>query len=914
MLVTGPAGIGKTRVLEVLADDADAAGTPVRWGRCLAEESAPPLWPWHRVLDVAAAAGLVDAALAQRATGTPEDAAVARLRTTAAVVDALVEAAAPTGLVVVLEDLHWADTASLALLQHLAAEVRRSRLLIVGSARDSAAGPLADAFADLVSLPGVDVVQLAPLSVAGVAAYLSAAAGRSVDPVAVALVHERSGGNPLYVRTLVRVLGTDLLGGVPVPEVVARRLAGSSELRHLVAAVLRPLDGPARHLLGVASLLGEQVDPALLAAVAERPLDDIESALDAADDAGLLTSMPDAPGRRRFVHALVRDGVRVDLADADRRRWHVRAASELEQIATEQSHRAGEVAFHWLHGATSPEQLRRAVRWARTAATQAAAVAPEEAARLLSTALLAAERAGTDDAERAGLLVELAAAEYLAGRMTASFQHCRTAADAAERASRPDLVAAAALVLRGVGHPSTAALLVELSERALRGGPHQPAIAARLLAQRSLALAELGHLEPARAGALDALEAAEACGDALAVLAAVHARVDSLDCLADPRERRALATRALDVAPTAGQPLARLWARLWRLDAAYQAGDRAAVEEEVASIEALEADTRLPLARWHMLRVQASRAALLGRLEEARALNEEAGALAVQLEDPSARGMTSAFRLCMATLTGDPADLGEEWLTNLADAPDIPILVACTASAMVLMDRPDEALLLYQRVLPLAVDLPRDGRWRGTMDALVEVAERLGDAAAARLLYDLLLPAGPWCGGPGSGNMWASGSGWRPVARMAAVAGWPEEARTAFEQALIADVRIGARPEAVHVRLGLAELLARDNASRAVRLATEAAAEARRLGMPGSLRRADSLLAVLSSAAPDPLSPREREVAELVAQSLSNREVAKRLVLSERTVESHVRSILAKLGLTRRTDVVRWVLDDRTPV
>lgn len=326
------------------------------------------------------------------------------------------------------------------------------------------------------------------------------------------------------------------------------------------------------------------------------------------------------------------------------------------------------------------------------------------------------------------------------------------------------------------------------------------------------------------------------------------------------------------------------------------------------------ADTHLPLARWHLLRIRASRAALLGRLEEARAWNKESGALAeVQVQDPSARGLTSAFRLCMATLTGDPAELGEEWLTNLADAPDIPILVACTASAMILLDRPDEASLLYQRMLPLLPDLPRDGPVAGD-----DGRPRRGGRADRRHRRRKTPPpppasAGPWSGGPGAGNMWASGAGWRPVARMAAVAGWREEARTAFEQALTADVRIGARPDAVHVRLRLAELLAQDDLSRAVRLATEAAAAARRLGMPGSLRRADSLLAVLSSAAPDPLSPRERSGRARRAV-LENREVAKRHVLSERTVESHVRSILAKLGLTRRTDVVRWVLGDRASV
>lgn len=909
VLVTGPAGIGKTRMLEVLADDAAAARTPVVWARCPAEQGAPPLWPWQRALDASGAgAAEVDVALASMSGATPEDTAATRLLVYAAVTDALVDAAAPAGLVVVLEDLHWADAASLGLLRHLAADVRRSRLLVVGSARDGG-GTLADGLAELVPQPGVELVPLAPLTVAGVAAYLSAAAGQVVDPAVVALVHERSGGNPLYVRTLARVLGPDLLDSAPTPGQLARRLLGSTEVRHLVAAVLRPLDEPVRQLLRVAGVLGEEVQPELLGAVAELPGAQVEAHLDAAGAAGLLTAVPDAPGRLRFAHALVRDGVLAELAEADRRRWHARAAAVLEQRAAEQPDLAGQVAFHGLRGAAGPEQLQAAVRWARSAAGRAAPYAPEEAARLLAAALPAA--AGIDLAQHAELLVELAAAEYRAGWMTTSLEHSRQAAEVAELTDRPDLLAAAALVLRGVGHPATAAVLVELSERALRRGPHPPATQARLLAQRALADAELGLREPARNGALQALEAAESCGDPRAVLAAVHAAVDTLDCLGPPAERRGLADRALAVAPAAGQPLARLWALLWRLDAAYQEGEPAAVTQELARIEALVADNPLPLARWHLLRVRAARAALLGRLDEARAANEEAGALAVALQDPAALGMSSAFRLCMAELTGDPADLGENWLQSLHDAPDIPILTACTAVAMLLMERPEEARLLFHRVLPQAPDLPRDGRWRGTMDALVEVSVRLRDVAAAELLYELLLPGAAWSGGAGAGNMWTRGSGWRQVAEVAAVAGHRDAAVAAFERALDADVYLGARPDAVHVRLGLAELLAEDDAGRARALATEAAAEARRIGMPGPLRRADRLLGRLTTARADPLTVREREVAELVAQSLSNREVAERLVLSERTVESHVRSILAKLALSRRTDVVRWVLVDR---
>ena len=125
------------------------------------------------------------------------------------------------------------------------------------------------------------------------------------------------------------------------------------------------------------------------------------------------------------------------------------------------------------------------------------------------------------------------------------------------------------------------------------------------------------------------------------------------------------------------------------------------------------------------------------------------------------------------------------------------------------------------------------------------------------------------------------------------------------------DAMLGARPCVARGRLGLARALrATGDLARATELAGAAAAEARRLDMPGPLRDAESLLAEIGAAArsADPLTAREREVAELVAQALSNREVASTLVLSERTVESHVRNILTKTGLRSRTELTRWVL------
>ncbi|WP_369140094.1 helix-turn-helix transcriptional regulator [Modestobacter versicolor] len=915
LLVAGPAGIGKTRLVEeAVAGVPDAV--PVRWGRAVDDPGAPPLWVWRRVLqdlpgaDVAADAG----------AGAGTDQEAARFRFVTAVTDALLTEADPEGLVVVLEDLHWADGTSLRLLRHLAGEVPRSRVLVVGTSRGSPApGPLAGA-------PARSLV-LGPLSEPQVGEYLAAVGVPAASGPAVQVAHRRSGGNPLYLRALARQALRP--GRPPAAD-------GDGELRHLVRTTLAGLPAEVRELVAVAAVVGEEVDAGVLAAVTGTPVPVVTGQLDAAGRAGVLTTVPGTPGRRRFVHAVVRDGVYADLAPGLREELHRRTARALEDAGATDLLTAGPVAGHWLRGATDPGSLRRAARWARRASAAATrSIAFDEATRFLRLAQEALARAGAGAGETAELLVELAAAEFRAGRFAQALRHAEEATDLAAGCGRADLVAAAALTVHDVASPGIPAVVARLSERALAvvTGPGTDAVRARLLAQLAAALAEDGAVHRADELSAEALGLAERCGDPTATVDAVRARMKCAPDDLDPAERLRLGRTAVALGQATGQPLVTLWGHKWRIDVALQLGTMAAVDGELAQVAALAEATRLPLVRWHDLRLRASVEALRGRFDAALELNDRASELARGdlVEDRSALGMSHAFLLQLALVTGDTARWDDDMGRTLAGAPPSPIVQVSRALHPLLLGQREAAAARYAELRGQVAEPGFASMVHGVPIDLVPLVEAFGDRETAAFLLGHLAERPFVSGGAG---IYCSEPCDLYLGRLAAVLGRRDDAVRWFRRGVEVAAAAGARPAVVQCRLGLAAALAGSGTDRvstdrvgtdrvgtdrdlgvAATAARQALEEGDRLGMPGPAAAAGALLARLraDARARDPLTGREAEVADLVAAALTNRQIADRLVLSERTVESHVRSVLAKLGLANRTEIATSRLRRRAP-
>ena len=801
-------------------------------------------------------------------------------------------------LAVVLEHLHWADAASLDLLAQVGAVARGTGLTIIGTVRSPAAQNVAVWLADLGRY-GAVTLTLVPFTLDEVAEL--------VDPAMAPDVHKRTGGLPLLVAAV-------------------RAGYASADLTVVVSGLLAALTSAQRAIIEAAAVLGENVDEHIVAAVvADRPGpsaspggwhdEGVADALAAAWRGGLLTV--DAATRcYRFAHALVRDGIVGRLDPATARALHRAAALALEVAAG--ADRAGRIAMHWRQAGTDPGTRRAAAQWARRAAADArAARAYDDSARLLSEALADMSSVEGDDAERAEVLIELAHAEYLAGRYDRCLECCADAADAAARSDRGDLVARSAVVLQNVTYPQAAEVISRLCRRALAYPGLELDLHARVLAQLATVTADSGRVAQAEVLARESLALAARSGDPLAEIEAAHAREMTLVRPDDTAERMRLGDLVADRAEALGQPLAAVIGHEWRVHAAFLSAQFDIVGAAVAAIERLTHRSALPLARWHLHRLHAARTLLTGQFAESAESAEHsrrAFAIARDSGDVIAMSMYYAHGVQLAVVRGEAAFLPDGLREALAGAPSMPLVDVQRAKVLVLTGSLREARDVYDALcglLPFPAEHPA---WMGVLTQMVELIQRFDDAATAEIVYRQLLPFRPYPGALGTSTVYFMGTISRNLGELAEVFGDRATAIELLREALPRNRVIGARPDTAMTSLGLARLLREGNRAEmaeAATLARDALDLAARLDMPGTVAAAGRLAARIAADRnqADPLTGREREVAALLAEALSNRQIAARLVLSERTVESHVRSILAKTQCANRIEfVTKWNL------
>ncbi|MGY1806334.1 ATP-binding protein [Blastococcus sp. SYSU D00669] len=591
VLLDGEPGIGKSRL---------AAELPgAVWGRCHEDDDSPALWPWRQVL----------AALGEELTG-PEDGAFAAFER---VLTALVTASARAPVVVVVDDLHWADPASLRLLAFLAVELQHGPVAVVGTCRTDVRDPgLARVRATLARTAGFAQLTLGPLGAADTARLVQRVAG-GLDERAAAELHERSGGNPFFATELARVAADEEVVPPGVRDVVDRRLARLPE--------------GARAVLQLAAAAGQRFDVGLLQRASGQDDDALLDALDAAEAADLVR--PAAPGRLAFAHALVRDTLLAELSELRRARLHARLAAALPATAD-----AFERAHHLVAGRPFTDVPDTVAACAAAATRAGAEHAHETAARWWERAL----EAGELPALRQDLLLQAGTSLTRAGSWAAAqrllsdaIEAALARGDTATAATAADQLATTGGLWFPVEYETYPERLVGLLERLVLAAGDEDT---RVRALSALAL--YTHYGPDRGRALRESEQAVALARSTRrpdlLERALVGRLAAAWLPGHEEELFAAADELLALVDAAAQPAVTVLALARRAVARLVLGDTEGDGEDLARAWEVAERAGLTLAQSQLISLQAARALLHGDFEVAVELIDRSWALTQQTQ------------------------------------------------------------------------------------------------------------------------------------------------------------------------------------------------------------------------------------------------------------------------------------------
>jgi DNA-binding CsgD family transcriptional regulator/tetratricopeptide (TPR) repeat protein len=917
IVVSGEPGIGKTRLLNELAERAAARRHPVFVGRGAELESELPFAIWVDALDdhvaglgerrlealigdrVAELARVLPSAAPAGAGGLQED----RFHAYRAVRALLQRMAMGQQLVLILDDVHWADDASLELIAHLLRRPPPAAMLIALAFR---AGQVPNSLLAALEAAGRDSlvsgIELGPLTQAEADALLGAPA----QPY----LYRQSGGNPFYLEELAR-----LPASAPTPGEEAETVGVPPAVAAALGQEILGLSERARALAWGAAVAGEPFDLDLAAASGDLGEPEALTAIDELLGARVAVGT-DVPRRYRFRHPLVRRAVYDGATEAWRLQAHARAASALAERPSALAARARHVE----HSARIGDDAAAAVL--EQAGHQAAARAPAIAARWFEAALrLLGTQAGDDPFRRLGLLVPLAGALAATGRLERALDTLDDALALVELADlRVRLIAACAACenLLGRHDAAHARLLAALDALADQESAAAAALHAELAADalydsdfeamRDWAARAVDTARALHDRSLEALATALLCfaeynlGHAAAAAAAREESAALLDALPDDQlairldapyylgfaeyfcERYDDAIRHLrrgiNLSRASGQG---------QFVVPMQVGLAHALEMRGRLTEAAEtADAAVEAARLagnrqligFALVADAWTAASLGDVDHARASGDEAIALLEGLDD--------------SVLTrGTHAHLGVMWMDigevdrclasfRAVGMPEFPSvepgrrawMYAALARAELARGDRDAARLCVDRGEELAAGLGLPLAEASLMHARATLLLDAGDAAAAAALALEAAVRAESIDTP------------LPAARCRTLAGEALAAAGRRDDG----VRELQRAEAELSALGAARY--RDEAARALRRLGERVSARQRRGGGDGL---------------EGLSGREREIADLVAQGRTNRDIGGELFLSEKTVEGHLTRIFGKLGVTSRAEVAEVI-------
>ena len=886
VLVSGEPGIGKTRLVSELVRHAHDLGTSVLWGRC-DEELGIPFEPFAEALRHYTACVPADRLRAELgplggeltrilpdltarvpglAAPVPGDPDTERHQLFEAVTEFIAEISNTDPVILVLDDVHWADKPSLLLLRHILRAGTPMRLLVLATYRDTdldRTHPLADVLAHLRREPGVTRLDLVGLDEAEVMALMETAAGHDLDEPGVALaraVQQETEGNPFFVGEVLRHLaesGTIVQRDGRWTSDTTLEEAGIPEgIREVVGRRLSLLSDATNRALAIAAVIGAQFDLVTIEGAGGPAGDELFDALDEAVQHSIIREVPDAVGRYTFAHALVRSSLYEELTTNRRVRMHSQVGLAIEaRNAHRIDQHLDELAYHFTEGALAGDP-NKAVEYCRRAAERAEAeLAFESAAKHYDRALGALELVTTPDPfVECDLRIALATALHNAAderRRSAAF----AAAASARATGDSERLGRAALILCSGGGTSDATVdpdLVALLEEALAALGDEPSgLRACLLSSLAAELQWGPEVERRMRLAREALTLARETRDPEAlnlVLRRSWALIDG--SLPYHTEMEPLLDEGEAVAREVGDPAAVADAVRMKGFLAGVRGDGDAFAAYLGEAARINDGLRRPLLNYNTRNDAAALAAYRGELDRAEELATEAmelGRLANH-SDAAIFGFFGAILYLIRQGQGRIAELVPLLEERVKELPDVPVWRMALAGALADSGSFDDARVHFDwLVADGCANVPRDVEYAVTISGLAYMTFELRPPeAVTRDLYERLLPFAHLFNWTGPTIAEANDAS---LGMAAAALGQDADADRHFGEAVDICERAGARAYVARSHAYWSMVLAhRGDTTRAKEHAEAALAIGNELGMIGSygaMTRAQAVLADL---------------------------------------------------------------------
>ena len=866
VLVVGEPGVGKTRLVEEVAAYAALRGAQVCWGHCYEGEVGVAYLPFVEAFRSYVRSRTDEQLGAELGTGGPEVATLVselrqrfpdlppspplegdaeRLRLFDGIATFLAHSSRTDPMVLVLDDLHWADKPSLLLLQYLARNLRNERVLIIGTYRDvdlDRQHPLADAVAALRRERLYERVLLRGMSRDDVKALIEAIGEQEIPDAFADTIFGATEGNPFFVAEVLRHLTESgalrLVDGlwVGTPESIEANLPEG--VREVIGRRLSRLSEECNRMLTVAAAMPGGFVPDLVAAVTGDGDDAVLDLLDDALDAQIVRERPTLAGAYEFTHALIRQTLYGELSTPRRVRLHRQIGEALEaRHGTLVEAFLPELAYHWFQAAPGGG-ADKAVEYSTRAGDRARdQAAHEEAARYYDQALQALDLdEQADQRDRTELMLTLGQVLTRAGDTERAERILRETADLARTQGATRVLAATALAMANRDsyaqhEPERIALLEEAIDAVGQG---DWAMRARLCAGLAV-LVMLFDVDRYRHLADDAVDAAKRSGDPRALARALQVSGWRLRPGADDEELDRILDETQRLAEAAGDDV-----MLQSNSASYAiramvTGDGALLDEWVTRVNMLAEKNRSPIQAASAAGLRATTAVLRGNYEVAESEAETLLDLGRRLRQRGLVDIYGVLIMPMRREQGRLAELAEPTRVAVHATPELTAWHSGLAQLLAIVGRADEARVELDAIAAPGFDaIPADLMRPYTLGGAAEAAALVHATDHAAVLYALLRDlAGR---GLALGSAAYHGTTDRSLGLLALALGRVEDAVVHHEAALAAHETFGARPWAARSRFDLARaLLARDadgDRARALGLLNDALDAAHDIGMP----------------------------------------------------------------------------------